>query len=268
MATSNAQGSIRLAMLGKDEYVSFSAFLEAASDVRDILQALGPVVSPAEGGAVEWVVTKSIIGSFTVEIAPYNNPVVGAAIRETFLQGMDQITRRAERPDAFDDDILKKAKHLSSILNRDDTTRITVSSVDNDREVHVSQHIAANVDALIGVRYEEIGAVEGHIEAVNLHRGNVFSIYEFLSGRRVECSFGDEISEDVIAALKSRRRAIVYGVVRTNARGEPLSVRAERIEQLRTRDELPSISDLRGIDPDFTGGMDAAEYIRTMRDAT
>ncbi len=33
-----------------------------------------------------------------------------------------------------------------------------------------------------------------------------------------------------------------------------------------TFDKLPSISDLRGIDPGFTGGMDAADYVRRMRD--
>lgn len=132
-------------------------------------------------------------------------------------------------------------------------------------EVHVSQHVAANVDTLIGVHYEEIGSVEGRIEAVNIHKGYHFGIYDFLTERRVDCSFPDTMLGEVVAILG--KRAIVYGLRRTNARGEPLSIRVDRIQRLRSSDELPSAAELRGIDPDFTGGMDAAEYIRMMRDA-
>lgn len=268
MATNSEQGGIRLYMLGKDETVSFSAFLDAANDVRDILYALGPAVSPEEGGTVEWAITSSSTGSLTLDIAPTNNPVIGSAIRHSFLEGMGQIERRAERPELFSDEMLKKAKHLGGILNREDTARFTISSMEDDREVRVSQHIAANVDTLIGVRYEEIGAVEGRIEGVNLHRGNTFRIYEFLSERGVDCSFADDLADDVIAALKNRSRAIVYGIVRTNGRGEPVSVRVERIERLRSRDELPSVADIYGIIAVEAGDVDVAEQDRILRDAT
>ncbi len=265
MVTENTKSNtVKLALLGETEYVSFSAFLEAANDVRDMLRALGPAVSPSEGADVEWAIVNSYVGSFHLEIAPVSNAVVGASVAHAFVEGMKAIEQRAERPALFDDYLLDKAKHLSSISNRDDVARMMVSS--GNSEVHINQHIAANVDTLIGVRYEEIGAVEGRIEGVNVHRRNVFSMYEFMNERRVECFFGDELYDEVIAAL--RKRAIVYGTVKTNARGEPLSVRAERIERLRSRNELPSISDLRGIDPDFTGGVDAAEYVRVIRDGT
>ena len=264
MSIGAANNSVRLTLMGVTEYVSLSAFLEAARDVRDILVALGPAVSPSEGAGLEWEITHSFLQSFHIEVACLTNPVVGMAVAETFIEGMGVIENRAERPARFDDYVLEKAKHLSNVGNREDVARIVVGSGAHD--VHISQHISANVDTLIGVRYEEIGAVEGRIELVNIHRRNMCNVYEFTNGRRVECSFDAELLGEVVAALG--KRVIVYGIVRTNARGEPVSVRAERIVQMRTGNDLPSIADLRGIDPDFTDGVDAVDYVRMMRDAS
>ncbi len=262
--------SVKLTLLGETEYVSLSAFLDAASDIKDILRALGPAVSAEEGSGLEWAVVSTYTGSLHIEIASLHieiacmdNPVVGAAVAQTFIQGMEIIDRSAERPPLFSDYVLDKAKHLSSVANRADVARIMVGAGRN--EVHVSQHVAANVDTLIGVRYEEIGSVEGRIEAVNIHNGYRFGIYDFLTERRVDCSFSDTMFGEVIATLG--KRAIVYGLMQTDARGEPISIRVDRIQRLHSGSELPSVSDLRGMDPDFTGGKDAAEYIRTVRDA-
>jgi len=229
-----------------------------------MLRALGPAVSPSDGNGLEWGVTNLYMGSFNIEIACVTNPMLGAAVVQTFVDGMEAIQRAAERPPLFNNYILDKAKHLSGIINRDSVARIALGS--GQQEIQVSQHVAANVDTLIGVRYEEIGSVEGRIEAINIHDRFQFNIYDFVTERGVRCSFPDTLFDEVVAALG--HRAIVYGMVRTDAQGEPISVRVERIERLRSRGELPSAADLRGIDPDFTGGMDPAEYVRMMRDAS
>ncbi len=255
--------TIRLTLLGETEYVSLAAFLDAANDIKDILRALSTAVSPSEGNGLEWGVTNLYMGSFNVEIACVTNPVVGAAVAQTFVNGMEIIQKSAERPPLFDNAILDKAKHLSGIVSRDGVARIAIGH--GSHEIQISQHIAANVDTLIGIRYEEVGAVEGRIEAINIHDRLQFSIYDFVTERAVRCSFPDTLFGEVVAALG--HRAIVYGMVRTDAQGDPVSVRVERIEQMRSRDELPSVSELRGIDPDFAGGMDAADYVRMMRDA-
>ncbi|MGI8858342.1 MAG: hypothetical protein ACR2JW_21580 [Thermomicrobiales bacterium] len=264
MVTGSPTGnSIRLTLLGDTEFVSLSAFLDAVGDIEDILRALGPAISSDEGQGLEWAVVSTYTGSLHIEIACVDNPVIGAAVAQTFIEGMEIIGRSAERPPLFSDYVLEKAKHLSGVANRGDVARIMIGA--GRDEVHISQHVAANVDTLIGVRYEEIGSVEGRIEAVNIHKGFHFGIYDFLTERRVDCSFPDTMLGEVVTTLG--KRAIVYGLMRTDARGEPISIRVDRIQRLRSSDELPSVSDLRGIDPDFTGGVDAAEYIRTMRDA-
>ena len=149
---------------------------------------------------------------------------------------MEIIDRSAERPPLFSDYVLDKAKHLSAMMNRPDVARITIGT--GRTEVHVSQHVAANVDTLIGVRYEEIGAVEGRIEAINIHNRSQFSVYDFVTGRGVQCSFPDTLLEEVKAILG--HRAIVHGTVRTDAQGQPISVRVERIERMRSREGIAS----------------------------
>jgi len=264
MSTGYTSGkTIRLSLLGEAEYVSLAAFIDAANDIKDILRELAPAVSPDEGRDLEWAIVRATVGSMTMEVACVNNPVVGMLTTDKFVAGMEIIDRSVERPPFFNDRALEKARHLSGIISRTDVVRITLGTGDDD--VDVTQHIAANVDALIGIRYEELGSVEGWIQALNIHNQYQFGIYDFLNERKVECAFPEQMLDDVVAAIN--RRAVVYGLIRTNARGEPISIRVESIQLLRSDSELPSIADLQGIDPDFTGGIDAAEYVRLMRDA-
>ena len=43
-------------------------------------------------------------------------------------------------------------------------------------------------------------------------------------------------------------------------------IKAEHLRILRERDELPTIAELGGKYPDFTGGLTSEEYVRRMRD--
>jgi hypothetical protein len=59
---------------------------------------------------------------------------------------------------------------------------------------------------------------------------------------------------------------VVTGVVRRNGAGQMVSILVEELEILRNDNELPTVAELVGSDPDFTGGLPADEWVRRVRD--
>jgi hypothetical protein len=61
------------------------------------------------------------------------------------------------------------------------------------------------------------------------------------------------------------RRVNVAGVIYRNGRGEPMRVDVRGIRTLGRDDELPTIDQIGGSDPDFTGDLSTDEYIWSIR---
>ena len=59
---------------------------------------------------------------------------------------------------------------------------------------------------------------------------------------------------------------IARGRLERNARGEPIRVKAKQLYIFREEKDLPTIAELGGKYPDFTGGLRSEEYVRRMRD--
>ena len=66
---------------------------------KDILRNLAPAVSPQEGqGLADGRSINTYTASLHIEIACVENPIIGMAVAQTFVQGMEIIDRSAERP--------------------------------------------------------------------------------------------------------------------------------------------------------------------------
>ena len=92
--------------------------------------------------------------------------------------------------------------------------------------------------------------------------------YEPVRAIRIIC----DIDRDAESDLKDRivelyeRRVRVSGTLRTNRHGEVRSAIVRQVAALRTEPKFESAEDIAGI-YDITGGLDAEEYMRRLRDA-
>lgn len=107
---------------------------------------------------------------------------------------------------------------------------------------------------------------------MNSHRGFVFRLYEPVLASRIECELDPDLDAEAVIRLKKRayalyeKRVRISGKLRTNRKGEVRSARVVSIEELRTESKFNDARVISGLF-DITGGLDASEYVRRMRDA-
>jgi hypothetical protein len=112
---------------------------------------------------------------------------------------------------------------------------------------------------------KEHGSVTGKLDVINLHGKKQFYIYPTLGATRLKCIFREDLRPKVKAALD--QRVNVTGVLHYRKHDNyPFEVEVANIDVLPDDSTLPTFQSLRGIAPNITEGLTAAEYIRKLRD--
>lgn len=253
---------LRLLLVPRNVAVSASSFIRALDQAHGLLEEIDRTMS---GGrySLTWFIGGVGNPRPWVEFVPelldgardIRSEVIGAAI-----DGLEAISRGPTTPAFFSEEALERAKGLASILGRDVAT---IRVLADHRDVEINQTIAAHVEALLGKRYEDIGSVEGSLEAISVHGRRYFNVYDALTGRRVECAFEPDMQEKAAHALG--KRVWVRGLVSYTAQGKPLSVRVMQFEEFPPREVLPSTATMQGL-VDLTDGIDSVEHVRRLRD--
>ena len=118
----------------------------------------------------------------------------------------------------------------------------------------------------------ELPWLEGFLEAMNSHRGFTFGLYEPVLASRIDCQLDSNLDTNTLENLKQQvynlyeKRVRISGLLRTNRKGEVRSAVVHEVEPLRTEAKFGDAKVFSGIF-DITGGLDASEYVRRMRDA-
>jgi len=141
---------------------------------------------------------------------------------------------------------------------------VTISS--RELDIDITPMFAQKVTRLIESEERYEGIVRGVIEAINLHGdANVFRIYPDIGPTKVTCHFTDELQPRAIAALGYFVE--IRGVLkRKTSAAHPYAAEATAIEIFPDEEELPTLSQLRGIEPGLTGELSSEDYVRRLRD--
>jgi hypothetical protein len=230
----------------KGDFIPVATFVEAASRLCALLAEVDSSISGRH--SLEWGVaglrTSSAVLEATPRVLRDDYPDNGPEVISAVVTGMRQIDRQATRPQFFSDEALEDAKQLAAILNGD-IDRVELRAVVQGMPsitASVTQRVAANVNELIGPRYTALGSIEGTMELVSIHGTVYFNIYDLLARRKVRCICDRDVLNELIGSLG--KRLLVYGEIRFNAAGLPVSIRVEKVRILRERAELPQPSDL------------------------
>ena len=101
---------------------------------------------------------------------------------------------------------------------------------------------------------------------MKLHNVTTFEVFPTVGPKRVVCHFQPAKKEKVKQALE--RYVCVYGRLRYKHWDKfPHAIDASDLDIYPLDDELPKLSELRGMAPDLTGGLEAHEFLEQVRDA-
>jgi len=263
-----AMASIKLKIEGERGKISLHSLIIGLQCQLGILKDLDVAVSGEINGSLDWVVTDLQLSSLAVVVesqSKIENKNAGPKVVNLCVTGMKQLEEEGVTPPYFPEHSLKLSKKLVGMIGKNGATGIEISSpIIPTHIATLSPKAAVNIDELLPTKYSSLGSVEGKIETLSIHKTTKFVVYHAITQRAIACKFDQNQLEQIKNILG--RRVNVYGTISYNAKGEPLRVEdIIDIRLLKEEHELPTIKDIYGIDPDFTGGLDSVEYLRRLR---
>lgn len=195
---------------------------------------------------VNLTVGERVIGSVTTGLATIQSPVV-----------------LLEPPRYFTFPVLEDV-HALVRPGLDGVRSITVSTP--EQTIQLSEQSNVNLRRFLTPVHEHHGSLEGILQMVSVASGRPrFSVRDRLSGRAIRCTVPRERLPEIIRVFN--RRVTVFGRVRTNERGDVLSIHMEGVEAFPAEEDLPSIEQVTG-SFDLTRGKSIEEHLENLRDAS
>jgi hypothetical protein len=227
--------------------VSLAQLVSASSIFAALLREVSREYAGSER-AVKWTVDVRS-GSVTLPIKgrSTSDRLSDEAVPEivtAVVGGLQTLNEQPVRPRFFNDQALREAKALANLVN-EDLPRIAV--MNGEMGTDATRQLMTHVDQVIGEGRESIGAIEGKLQALNIHeKPPRFAIFDLLTDERVECYFGTDVDlEEVLRGVG--RRVAVSGIIKTRATGERFSIDVRSLRVFPPESELPTPDDVRGI---------------------
>jgi len=182
---------------------------------------------------------------------------------DVFLKSMEGIIYREEAPDFFNDDTFDAYRALGKKLNKG-ISHLVVSS--NGHKINITKELPNKIQIIQGPVEIVLGSISGKLEVINVHAGaNEFRIYPIVGPKKIRCKFPSDLKKIAFSAIESY--VTVFGKLKYKAHSRyPFAMDVEKIEVSPPEETLPTLSELRGIAPDLTGGISPEDFVRNLRD--
>lgn len=256
---------ITIRLSGADGYVSVDALIETLENTVEILRGVAHQYAP--GTVIRWEVVRAQMRSpFELTLAPKvlepkAKKTADRVVRE-FYKGWKKIAAAPASPDYFGEEALEATKKLVTDIAKEHTS-LSIS-IPNKEPVAATPAIAEHVDEVVRQSHptrHEWGTIEGVLEQVSTRGRDTITVWESVTGFRVDCLVSRELLEEAKRFLPAR--VAVSGKIRYKG-GRPVSIQADRLKRLRDRSELPQPETMGPIN--ITGGASSEDFVRGWRD--
>lgn len=263
-----ANNRITIVINGKEEDggdVRFDDFIKQLAAIRRTLSEVDEDISKSTKPSVYYrVVDLRHQSPATIELEGVSlreeSEVTPELVLSSFVGGINAVQEGREPEVSFSYSTLQSIKELVSFVG-DKVTGLTISQ--NGTSLALSKTISSQIDEILGQDRISSGSAKGKLDQINLHSGNVFTIYPILGGK-IRCVFPNELLEEVQAALG--RYVTVSGRLKyKKLYKHPYEVQVQKIKVHPGDEDLPKLSDLWGLAPDVLEGKSVEDYIWELR---
>jgi hypothetical protein len=253
--------------VGEQDKIDFSDFVGALNNFLGLLKDVDSAVAKRKSGNLHWRVTSlrkdpiPIVG-----VTPFQRRTVediSSKVERQVLTNIDSLTANGERNNFFSDSALSRVERIAKTTPR---IGASVIYIDTQEEVKFSttihQQTLAHVRDLTDVKSRSFGTVCGVLGSISIRNGNEFRVWDEDTGRPVRCNFARNEEARIKELLRSR--VMVTGTINANRYGLPLNVNPIESINLSTMGDLPTIEEMAGLVPDFTGGLSLKQFFEEM----
>lgn len=185
-------------------------------------------------------------------------------IADNYLQCWSDFNSEAVFPNNFPEVGLDRARNMGKVLENG-VAELTFSKP-GEAPVYATAQSISNINEVYRKTsyVYSYGSIEGRLLLLSaLTRQPSCKVVDEVTRTPVTCYFSDPDLEQQ-ANNAYRDRVSVFGRIKYNRTGKPVSMNVSEFTLLRRESELPQIEQLFGIN--ITGGKDAVDHIRGLRD--
>ena len=252
--------------------IELHSLAQAVAGFAELLTSIGAEMAPG-GVPPRWEVAGLSYASPARVLARSRPAETTAGIEHEIaaacVAGVRTLGERPQRPEGFSDEALKQTGNLAKLTGNGIRAIEVSNPADPGGSSFVTPRTAGNVAAALASSagrkapgYENYGSVEGPAEAFNLHDAPFFTVWDMLTGRPVQCYFGEEDREEIAGIVAGKRIVSVDGMLHRGKDGRLLRIRP--VLSVGVIDEPPS-GDLESLAGLFRGIGDTQEYLRRIR---
>ncbi len=257
---------LRVTFLGEHQDARKSV---AALD--QLLKVIGKAeeLNTGQKGHSTWRFSHLALGSVAVGIELFKPPAEGGPDVDRFafdrlVDGLAEAQEREGVPGGWSTDLAIRARDWIRDVG---TEGIRIEIRRNgfpERSVTVTKVAQRHLDAGLERGWQDsIGSIIGALDTVSVHGKYEARLWPERGGLSVPVQFQPDQVELVKEHLGARVEAT--GWLRRDTAGRPVQLRLRDLERLRSFKDSPPLSGLIGLDPDFTGGKSAVEYLKEIR---
>ena len=258
---------VRLQIQGQHGAIAADTLISVLQHTLGVLREVDRTSRGGEARPGQWRVGKVWNGSIGLTLVPSAD--IPAAVPERLVAGLTVLEKRPELPPWFSESAIVNVQKMGKVLRHSGVSGIDLSAVAPDGEEYaarVTPEIIEHAAEAFQGTDEASGSVAGILDVVNLRRGQrAVSLYDADERHAVRCTFPEDLLEMVREFLGSKVRAT--GTVTRNRVGQVASVRVESLVRVEEEGLVPSVAELTGIAPWYTGNRTAVEHQQWTRGA-
>jgi hypothetical protein len=257
--------------IGEGKSIDLAEFHRTTGHFLGLLQEFDSAVAKTSAGFLNWIVT-------SLQASP--SPIVGVTpsvrrrarhaldisgwVEKELITGIGTLNEGKERPRIFSDAALTRLHVIAKTAPIIGDSQIYTGASESIK-LHTSISVKTfnQVEELTIPRSISFGTVLGSLETISVHKGLEFRVWEEESRRPVRCIVTD--SRLRTRALNSLgAKVVVSGNIKADRYGRPISMVVENFDPIQVPDNLPSIAEMKGLVPDFTGGASLREFLEDL----
>lgn len=245
----------------EDFFAAFQSFLGLLKDVDAAL-------AEHRNGNLLWRVTTLKKDPMpVVGVTPFpikKRPDTSRSVQRELFGNISALNERGEWGRNLSDLALGRVEKIAKTSPRIGPSVIYIDSREpvGSPTASISRQTLDQVEILREPRSSAYGTIYGDLGSICIRNGNEFRVWDEESGRPVVCGF-KPVEEQRIKDLL-RKRVAITGMIQFNSHGWPISVKNPDAPEVIAEEELPTIEEMVGLIPNFTGGLSLTEFIEEM----
>lgn len=266
---------VEVVLDGSRGEVEVSRYVQALSDTVWLLTNIDRLAVQETKARLKWTIADTsangvLRARLTPRTIPDKRPAATMGLpQRALVDGLRALSQRPEIPDLFTEASVQRVDRLGEPTRGVKGVLVAPVTLDGEvgEAVSINDSVRSNAKAAIAPQETSVGSVVGVLDVLNARsKGRVKgSLFNVRTRHAVTCLIASERSAEFVEAFG--RRVLIGGPLTRNELGQVISIQVAELQILPDDYRTPTIDELLGIDPDWTGSMSTADYLARVRGA-